>query len=333
MKPRVLITGAAGFIGSHFCEHYLKNTDWEFLLMVRLGKVGNLRRLVDMDCWAENEGRVTVLWHDLRSPISPAVRRALGSIDIVLHLAAETHVDRSITEPRDFITSNVIGTANLLDWARYDADRFLLFSTDEVYGPAAPGVQHTEEAPYNATNPYSATKAGAEQLVNAYANCYDMRCLVTSTMNNFGERQDPEKMIPMTIRKVLKGEKVTIHADSTKTISGSRFYIHARNTADAVLFILRNAPVVGRKAERYNIVGEREVTNLNLAKMIADVVGKPLNYEMVNWHTSSRPGHDLRYALDGTKLATLGWTPPVGFESSLEKTVRWTLDHPDCLLT
>jgi dTDP-glucose 4,6-dehydratase len=153
-----------------------------------------------------------------------------------------------------------------------------------------------------------------------------MQVIISHCMNVFGERQHPEKFIPMTIKRAKNGEKVLIHSDKTKTIPGSRFYIHARNVASAVLFLMNE----GEFGEKYNIVGEREVDNLELAKCIAGVVGVGLDYEMVDFH-SSRPGHDLRYALDGTKMKELGWSIPVGFEESLERTIRWTLAHKEWL--
>jgi dTDP-glucose 4,6-dehydratase len=146
-------------------------------------------------------------------------------------------------------------------------------------------------------------------------------------MNIYMEKQHPEKFIPMVIRKVLNGETVTIHADKTKTKSGTRFYIHARNVCKALLFLTTNSSSPGNK---YNIVGEREVSNLEMAQMIAKIIGKKLNYEMVDFH-SSRPGHDLRYALDGTKLKSLGFMYPKNFEQSLTKTVQWYLKHPEWL--
>ena len=159
----------------------------------------------------------------------------------------------------------------------------------------------------------------------AFQNTYGLPVFVTHTMNVFGERQGPEKFIPMTIRKILTGKTVKIHSDATRTVSGSRFYIHARDVAAALLFLLEE-PARAVPGEKYNIVGEREVSNLELAQAIAQILGKELKYEMLDFH-SSRPGHDLRYALDGTKMLKLGWTPPVGFKKSLEDTVRWTLQN------
>lgn len=329
-RPKsVLITGAAGFFGSHLVEHLLKNTDWDLVLLVRMGYAGNLKRLTDINIWPYVSHRVRVFWHDLRSPIPFALGQAIGDPTYIIHAAAESHVDRSIEDPRPFVESNIIGTLNLMQWALHRNPRwFLYFSTDEVYGPMPEGRQAKETDAYNATNPYAASKAGAEQLVNAFGNTYGLPVFTTNTMNLFGERQHPEKFIPKVIRACLRGETVPIHANADRTKAGSRFYIHCRNAADAILFLLTKADVAQR--DRFNIVGEREVDNLTLAQMIAEIVGLPLNYELVDFH-SSRPGHDLRYALDGSKLAALGWSPPKSFEESLERTVHWTLERPEWL--
>lgn len=321
-KPkRILVTGGAGFIGHHFCEHLLKNTNWDIVVFDRLNYASSgFDRLRDVDVY--DDKRVTILTADFSQPIKEGLAKEIGQVDYIVHIGAESHVDKSIEDPEPFVMANVVGTMRLLDFARTQ-DRlkwFVMFSTDEVYGPAPEGVYYKEWDRYNATNPYSATKAGAEQLAMAYANTYRVPVIVTNTMNVFGERQHPEKFIPMTVRKVLKGQTVTIHADSTKTKAGSRFYIHARNVAAAIMFLLDHA----KFRERYNIVGEKEVNNLELAKFIAKVVGKPLKYEMVDFH-SSRPGHDLRYALDGTKLKKMGLRYPKTFEQSLRKTIEWTL--------
>jgi dTDP-glucose 4,6-dehydratase len=325
---RVLITGGAGFLGHHFAEHILRNTDWEIVSLDRLDTSGNLNRLVDLPIWHQEKRRVRIVWHDLKAAINGQLSQQIGHVDYVLHLAAGSHVDRSIEDPIPFVLDNVLGTAHLLEWARRQDQllRFIYFSTDEVFGPAPTGVFYKEWDRYKSGNPYAATKAGAEELCLAWQNTYRMPIMISHAMNCIGQRQAVEKMVPSTIRKVLAGETVIIHADPTCTIPGSRFYIHARNVADATLFILDR----GEPGEKYNIVGEREVNNLELAQMIADIIGKPLKYELVNFH-SSRPGHDLRYALDGSKLAEMGWKPPVHFEKSLEKTVRWTVEHPEWL--
>jgi dTDP-glucose 4,6-dehydratase len=259
---------------------------------------------------------------DISQPIN--TRIVNRQYDYILHLAAETHVDNSITDPLRFVYTNVVGTANMLEFARKQRKlkAFLYFSTDEVFGPAPSGVLYSEWDRYNSGNPYSATKAGAEELTLAYGNTYKLPIIITHTMNVFGHKQHSEKFIPSTVRKILNGEKVIIHANKTRTHAGSRFYIHTDNVAHAIDFVLEN----GRTQDKYNIVGEQEIDNLSLAQMIADTLEKPLKYELVDFH-SSRPGHDLRYGLDGTKLADMGWTIPDSFEDSLRATVKAIRDN------
>ena len=328
MKTRILVTGAAGFFGGHFVAHLLENTDWEIVGLVRTSKVGWLKRLFDQENY--DASRVKLVHHDFRWALPSYVIAYMGRVDYICHAGAETHVDRSIENPDDFVMSNVLGTLNMLNYARSIKDELRLFhyfSTDEVYGPAPVGVLHTETERYNPTNPYAASKTGAEALVNAFASTYQLPVLTTSTMNLFGERQHPEKWIPRVMRAVINGDTVQVHSDATKQRAGSRFWIHCRNASDAVLFLLQ----LEKPPSRCNIVGEREVDNLAIAQLVAEIVGQPLRYEMVDFH-SSRPGHDLRYALDGRFLHDLGYRFPVSFERSIEKTVQWTLKNPSWLI-
>ena len=323
MDIKILITGGAGFIGHHVVEHFLKNTLWHIVILDKLTYAASgFDRVKDIKAYKDD--RVTFLTTDITQPIPPGIIQETRDVNYILHLAAETHVDNSITNPEPFVMSNVVGTMHMLNYARAlpDLQAFNYFSTDEVFGPAPEGVNYKEWDRYDSSNPYAATKAGGEELCLAYANTYKIPLFITHGMNCFGERQHPEKFIPIVIRKVKHEEVVTIHADSTATKAGSRFYIHCRNVAHALHFLLDKFHL----REKYNIVGEREVSNLELAQMIAEIMGKPLYYEMVDFH-SSRPGHDLRYALDGTKMQEMGWELPVDFEHSLEKTVQWTLEE------
>lgn len=335
---RVLVTGGAGFIGHHLVEHFLRATDWEVVLLDRLDLSGTLSRIKDIGCFEEAKHRLLWVFHDFKAPIREYTDHKIGDIDMVFHLGASTHVDRSIDDPMQFVMDNVVGTTNMLDWTlkrvreqespHRDADiRFFYFSTDEVFGPAPEGVSYGEWSRYKSGNPYAASKAGAEEMCLAYHNTYGLDVVITHCMNVFGERQHPEKFIPSTIRKILKGDKVLIHANQDKTKAGSRFYIHARNVASAVLFLVGKA----KAGEKYNIVGEKEIDNLSLAKYIAEILNRPLNYEMVDFH-SSRPGHDLRYALSGKRMEMMGWKIPVGLGESLSKTIEWTVKHPEWLL-
>lgn len=335
MSKRVLITGGAGFIAHHVIDRILRTTDWEIISLDRLDFSGNLNRLADMmqDHDAETRKRLKIVWHDLKAEISPLTSDMIGDVQYVLHLAAGSHVDRSIEYPMEFVMDNVVGTTNLLQWSRTlpNLERFVYFSTDEVFGPAPNGVNYKEYDRYNSTNPYSASKAAAEEICVAFENTYKMPIVVTHTMNVFGERQHPEKFIPMVIQKVRDGETVTIHSDPSRTVPGSRHYIHAKDVADGLMFILENLQEYKHsgdyghaKCPKFNLVGPEEIDNLSLAKMIAAAEGKELNYEMVDFH-SSRPGHDLRYALDGGLLKSLGWEPRIKFSERVKEVVEWTL--------
>ena len=337
---RVLITGGAGFIAHHLIKYILVNTDWEIVSIDRLDFGGNLNRLDNIlsDLDKKDRKRVKVVFHDLKSEINPWIKKEIGDIDIILHLAAGSHVDRSIDYPMEFVLDNVVGTANILEYARniYNEnglDRFIYFSTDEIFGPAPIGVDYSENDRYNSTNPYSATKAGGEELAVAYENTYGLPVYITHTMNVFGERQHPEKFIPMCIKKVRDNQVVTIHSDKTKTIPGSRHYIHAEDVAEAICFLLAKkiqseVDFGGAKCPKFNIVGSQEINNLELAKIIADTQGKDLNYKMLDFH-SSRPGHDLRYSLSGKKMKNLGWTPSIKLTERINQVVKWSLDNPN----
>jgi dTDP-glucose 4,6-dehydratase len=370
MTKRVLLTGAGGFVGSHALRHLLAETDWDVVCPVTFQHKGLSDRIrLAMDDMPDAAYRVKVVRCDLTTPISVVTDHEFGPIDYVLNFASESHVDRSIMYPAAFIQNNVALITNLLDWARLRSGAikaFIQISTDEVYGPAAPGTAHREwEDLHLPSNPYSASKAAQEDIVFAYWRTYDLPVILTNTMNIIGETQDPEKFFPMVVKRVLAGEPMMIHA-SESGVPGSRFYLHARNQADGVLRVLqhhitpfatnvrftptgplRDAYHVmdeesgeslrysdgGIMPYRYHIVGEREVDNLTMAQMIADAVGKPLKYDLVDFH-GSRPGHDLRYALSGEKMQiVLGWKPPVPLDESLRRTVEWTLAHPEWLKT
>ena len=324
---RVLLTGGAGFIGHHILEHIWKNTDWEVVVLDRLDSAGNLNRIAGIECFEANKHRLKVVYHNLRAQVNSSVARSIGRVDTILHLAAASHVNRSITDPVSFVEDNVLGTVNLLQYARQldHLETFVNFSTDEVFGPAPDGVAFKEDDRYNSGNPYAASKAAAEEFCVSFHNTYGLPVINTHTMNVFGERQDPEKFVPMTIRKILAGQTVFIHSDHTCAKSSSRFYIHARNVAAAVLFILQN----GKVGEKYNIAGEQELTNLEVAAFIASVLGKPLDHVMVSPDKSDRPGVDMRYALDDSKMKAMGWEMPMPLRESLASTILWTRNHAD----
>ena len=330
---KVLITGGAGFIAHHLIGQILKNTDWEIISLDRLDYSGNLNRLHDlMLSFNPNiRKRVRIVHHDLKAELNPLVRSEIGKVDCILHLAAGSHVDRSIDYPMEFVLDNVVGTCNILNFARTieNLELFMYFSTDEIFGPAPNGIKYKENDRYNSTNPYSATKDGGEELAVAFQNTYGLPVYITHTMNVFGERQHPEKYIPMTIKNVRDGNIVTIHSDSTKTIPGSRHYIHAEDVASAVLFLVNyegqfESTWGGAKCPKFNIVGSEELNNLQLAQIIAEAQNKELKYELVDFH-SARPGHDLRYALDGDKMKNIGWSPAKSVRERIADVTNWTL--------
>jgi dTDP-glucose 4,6-dehydratase len=327
MMRRLLITGGCGFLGHHLVEHFLKKTDAEIVVLDKLTYASaGFDRLRDISVF--DDKRVHILGCDLSQPVPEGIAREVGEVDAVIHAAAETHVDRSIGDPMPFLQSNVIGTHHLLWWMRsVRPKRIILVSTDEVYGPAQFGddiAGFNEQAAFRPANPYAAAKAGGEAVAMAYANTYRLPITIANTMNLIGERQHPEKFVPMVIRRALSGEKVLIHADPTKTFSGTRFYLHARTYADALGFLLA---MDGEPPLKVHVCGEREISNLDFAKLLARFVGKQLNYELVDFH-SSRPGHDLRYCMDDRLIRKLGWERPMVLEDSLEKMVRWYLNNP-----
>jgi len=335
---RVLITGGAGFIAHHLIYYLLKNTNWEIVSLDRLDYSGNLNRLDDIMSSLEEiyKKRLKIVFHDLKSEINPWIKKEIGDINVILHLAAGSHVDRSIDYPLEFVMDNVVGTANILEYARIinnsnNLERFIYFSTDEIFGPAPNGIDYKENDRYNSTNPYSATKAGGEELAVAYENTYGLPVYITHTMNVFGERQHPEKFIPMCIKRIRDSETVTIHSDKSKKIPGSRHYIHAEDVSEAIHFLLTNSinnevDHGGAKCPKFNIVGSEELNNLELAQIIANSQEKELKYEMVDFH-SSRPGHDLRYSLSGEKMKKLGWTPSIKLTERIKQVVDWSLKN------
>jgi dTDP-glucose 4,6-dehydratase len=345
---RVLLTGGCGFLGSHIVEHFLKNTDAsvEIVILDKLTYASNgFDRLRDI---GKNlsyglPDRLRILGCDLSQPVTAGVLREIGDIDYIIHAAAESHVDNSIRDPLPFLMSNVVGTHYLLMLAMQlslvqHLRRIFIVSTDEVYGPASQySLGFVEGARFRPANPYAASKAGAECVAMAYANTYGLPITIVNTMNLIGERQHPEKYVPKVIRSVLRGDTVTIHADATKTRAGSRFYLHCRTFAHALHWLIQKdaetfSDGLGTWQSRLklHVCGEREIDNLELAQIIAGYVGKPLHYELVDFH-SSRPGHDLRYAMDDSLIRKMGWERPMGLKQSLEKTVRWYLDHPQWL--
>lgn len=330
---RLLLTGASGFIGSHFLNHILENTDWYVVCIASWKHKGTPERIEEVlatnPAW---RSRVEVITHDLESPFTQRTIDRIGNVDYIVNFAAESHVDRSITDPVPFIQNNVNVALTMMELARAKKPKaFVQISTDEVYGAAPEGVNHKEWSAILPSNPYSASKAAQEAICISAWRTYGVPLIITNTMNNFGEMQDPEKFVAQLIRKINAGQEVTIHGKEGSI--GSRFYLHARNHADAVLHLLGTTPTAYSEGvyypDRYNVVGETEMDNLQMAQLVAQMLHKPLKYKLEDFHTT-RPGHDKRYALDGTKLATT-WKAPLEFNASMRKYIDWTLAHPQWL--
>jgi len=328
-KTKIVITGGAGFVGSHVVEHFLKNTDWDIIVLDKLTYASSgLDRLRDIKAFDEN--RVKMFLFDLQKPITVGVASEIGNVDYIINLASESHVDNSIKDPVNFIENNVKLVLNMLEWSRVlkGLKKFIQFSTDEVYGTAPEGVNYKEGDRHCSGNPYSASKDCQESICRAYANTYGVPINITNAMNIIGERQHPEKFVPICIRKILNHEKIQIHANEDLTESGKRHYLHARNIAQALQFILEKTDEKLDKVDSskgcWNIVGDTEISNDKLAIMIGEILGVEPYIELISWH-KSRPGHDLRYALFGKKLKDAGFSYPIDFEKTLEKIVKWTI--------
>ena len=326
---RVLITGSAGFVGQHTDKWFLDKTDWEVIGLDSFRHKGDSLRVTHHE-------RYKVYCHDLNAPISERMSEMLGPIDYLVNIASMSHVDTSISNPVEFWESNTRLIANILEYARRArVKKFIQCSTDEVFGAAPDGYGHHEWDVILPSNPYAASKAAQEALTIAYWRTFGLPVIITNTMNMIGTAQDPEKYVPMCVRKIHKGETITIHGTPERI--GSRMYLDARNLADAWLYLLKNHEPVKYndgdhvRPSRYNIAGLEEIDNLELAKRISSLMKKDLRYQFVDFH-ATRPGHDRRYCLDSSKILALGWYPPIPFNDTLQHIIDWTLAHPEWLI-
>lgn len=334
---RILLTGAGGFIGHHTLEHFLKQTDWDIVCIESFKHTGLSARLREvLDTNQDQRHRVTVISHDLVTPIDRVTANQIGNIDIIVNMASESHVDRSLENPRHFIENNVMLVTSMLDYARElpDLKLFIQISTDEVYGPTLDGGPHKEYDAIVPSNPYSASKAAQEAIAISYWRSYDVPVVLTNTMNNIGERQDPEKFVPKIIKKLVAGEKVPVHGRlvGDTWASGSRFYLHALNQADALLFIINSLDTHKFKRsegldrpQRLHVIGEAEVANDRMVELVASYMGLEGDWIEYQDVENKRPGHDLKYGLERGTLQEWGWEPPLSFEEALERTVTWSL--------
>lgn len=340
---RIFLSGAGGFVGHHFLEHFLVNTDWEIVVTDSFRHKGKTDRLVQvLDANPGSRERVTVVTHDLTTPFSSQLQARIGRVNHILAIASESHVDRSIENPVPFVENNVSVALQTLEFARKaQPQSFTLISTDEVYGPTLDGTPFKEWSPVIPSNPYAASKAAQEAIATSYWRTYAVPVQIVNCMNMIGERQEVEKFIPRVIRAVDRGEEIIIHGKPGNI--GTRHYLHARNLADGVLFLLKRqtpapyhdyAPSYDVRSadvpDRYNIASPDKIDNLSLAQMIAEYMGKELKWRFADFRTS-RPGHDAHYGLNPDKILSMGWKPPVDFRASLEKTITWSLNNPEWL--
>jgi dTDP-glucose 4,6-dehydratase len=312
-KVRILVTGGCGFIGSNFIHYMLERYEYEIVNLDKLTYAGNLENLKDV----EHDQRYTFVKGDI------ADRVLLGKIferkfDVIVNFAAESHVDRSILDPSDFIKTNVFGTYNLLEMAKEKGvGKFIQISTDEVYGSLGPEGKFTEETPLSPSSPYSASKASADLLAMAYYRTYGLPVIITRCSNNYGPYQFPEKLIPLMITNALEDKELPVYGDG-KNI---RDWIHVYDHARAIDLVIHR----GKAGEIYNIGADNERTNIEIVQMLLDILGKP--HSLIRF-VKDRPGHDRRYAIEAEKIKReLGFKVQVDFTRGLEETVKWYIEN------
>lgn len=328
MKKTLLITGGAGFIGSHVVRLFVnKYPEYQIVNLDALTYAGNLENLTDI----EQAANYTFVKADITD--AEHINKLFNEhkFDGVIHLAAESHVDRSITDPNAFIQTNVMGTANLLNAARelwkgnYEGKLFYHVSTDEVYGSLGETGFFLETTPYDPQSPYSASKAASDHLVRAYGNTYGMPFVITNCSNNYGQNQFPEKLIPLFINNIRNNKPLPVYGDGKYT----RDWLYVVDHARAIDTVFHN----GKQGETYNIGGFNEWQNIELIKLLCEQMDKKLEREAgesakLITYIKDRPGHDRRYAIDATKIKNeLGWEPSVTFEEGLAITIDWYLEN------
>jgi len=332
MKKTLLITGGAGFIGSHVVRLFVKKyPDYKIVNLDLLTYAGNLENLKDI----EQEPNYVFERVDICDAAAISTLFEKYNFDGVIHLAAESHVDRSITDPNAFIETNVMGTANLLNAARtlwkgnFEGKRFYHVSTDEVYGSLGETGFFLETTPYDPQSPYSASKAASDHLVRAYGNTYHLPFVITNCSNNYGPNQFPEKLIPLFINNIRNNKPLPVYGDGKYT----RDWLYVVDHARAIDMVYHN----GKDGETYNIGGFNEWQNIALIKLMCEKMDEKLGREagtsaQLITYVKDRPGHDRRYAIDANKInKELGWAPSVTFEEGLSKTIDWYLNNGEWL--
>lgn len=332
MKRKILITGGAGFIGSHVIRRFVnKYPDYHIFNLDKLTYAGNLHNIEDV---SEQENYTFIKGDIVDASFINALFEE-HQFDGVIHLAAESHVDRSITNPLEFIMTNVVGTVNLLNAAKetwkgnFENKLFYHVSTDEVYGSLGETGLFEETTPYDPQSPYSASKASSDHFVRAYNNTYGMPVVLSNCSNNYGPNQFPEKLIPLFINNIKEQKKLPVYGDGKYT----RDWLWVEDHASAIDEIYHN----GKDGETYNIGGINEWQNIDLIKLLCKIMDKKLgreagSSEQLIEFIKDRPGHDRRYAIDASKIEKeLGWKPSLTFEEGLDKTIDWYLSNTDWL--
>lgn len=329
---KILITGGAGFIGSHVVRRFVnKYPEYQIFNLDVLTYAGNLENVKDI----ENKPNYTFVKGDIVDETFINDLFATYNFDGVLHLAAESHVDRSIEDPFAFVKTNVIGTMNLLHAAKkqwkgnFENKRFYHISTDEVYGSLGSEGLFTEETPYDPNSPYSASKASSDHFVRAYGETYGLPYVLTNCSNNYGSYHFPEKLIPLFINNIINNKPLPLYGDGNYT----RDWLFVEDHAIAIDLVFHE----GKNYETYNIGGFNEWKNIDLVKLLCQIMDQKLEREQntsqnLITYVKDRPGHDLRYAIDASKInKELGWKPSVTFEEGLEKTIDWYLNNEEWL--
>lgn len=331
MTKQILITGGAGFIGSHLVRLFVnKYPDCNIINLDSLTYAGNLENLKDI----EKTGNYTFVKANILDPKELAGVIQQYKITDIIHLAAESHVDRSIHSPLDFVYTNIVGTVNLLNtakqfWGTEQNHLFYHVSTDEVYGSLGETGFFTEETPYDPRSPYSASKASSDHFVRAYHETYGIPAIISNCSNNYGPNHFPEKLIPLFINNIIEKKPLPVYGDGKYT----RDWLYVKDHATAIDLIFHE----GKRGDTYNIGGFNEWKNIDLVKLLCKLMDKKLGRkegesEQLITYVKDRPGHDRRYAIDATKLnKELGWEPSVTFEEGLSATIDWYLENTDWL--